>query len=254
MIDSWRVIPLEEEDDSYMKMAKEEAIMHSLRKGISPPTLRFYSWKRPAVALGYFQRAEDELNLDLCKKDNVEVFRRITGGGAVYKSPQYELNYSFIVREDEPFISKDVEQSYKIICSAVIEGLRKLGFETKFKPINDIMLDGRKVSGNAQTRVDNVILHHGTILLKPTPEEMFKYIKINDKKLFEKKVKAAKDLVTGLNEIGNVTKEDIQNSVIEGFSEIFRRSFFKSELSNEEIDSANKVYKKYSDGEFIYCR
>jgi lipoate-protein ligase A len=254
MNENYRVIPLEQEDDSYMKMAKEEAIMNSLRQGTSPPTLRFYSWTKPAVALGYFQKADEELNLNLCKKDNIEVFRRLTGGGAVYKSPQYEFNYSFIIREDDPTIPKDVEKSYEIICSAIIIGLKKLGFETKFKPINDIMLDGKKVSGNAQTRVDNVILHHGTILLKPQVEEMFKYLKIDEEKLLKKKVKDVKDLVTGLNEIKKVTKQQLQEAIIKGFSETFSKSFIQKNITQEEQDFANQAYKKYSNDEFIYWR
>ncbi|MFW6282663.1 MAG: lipoate--protein ligase family protein, partial [Minisyncoccales bacterium] len=149
-MNEYRVISLEQEQDSFMKMAIEEAIINEVRKGNSPPTLRFYAWKTPAVALGYFQEVNKEINILTCKKDNVEIFRRITGGGAVYKSPQFELNYSFIIREEEPNIPKDVEASYELLCGAIILGLKKLGIKTNFKPINDIMLNGKKVSGNAQ--------------------------------------------------------------------------------------------------------
>src|SRR6056297_4081389 len=118
-MNKFRVIPLEEEEDSFMKMATEEAIMNAVRAGRVLPTLRFYSWKKPAVALGFFQQADKELNLDACKKDDIEIFRRITGGGAVYKSPEFELNYSFIIGEDDPAIPKDVEKSYQLICGAL---------------------------------------------------------------------------------------------------------------------------------------
>ena len=164
---SWRYITLESEKDSFSKMATEEAIMEEVRSKKSPPTLRFYSWNKPAVSLGFFQDAKEELDLSECKKDNIEIFRRITGGGAVYKSDSYELNYSFIIREDENLIPKDVEKSYRLICGALIEALRNLGYDAKFNPINDIVISTKKVSGNAQTRIDNVLLHHGTILLKP---------------------------------------------------------------------------------------
>ncbi|MFW5976925.1 MAG: lipoate--protein ligase family protein, partial [Candidatus Nanoarchaeia archaeon] len=129
-MNEYRVISLEQEQDSFMKMAIEEAIINEVRKGNSPPTLRFYAWKTPAVALGYFQEVNKEINILTCKKDNVEIFRRITGGGAVYKSPQFELNYSFIIREEEPNIPKDVEASYELLCGAIILGLKKLGIKT----------------------------------------------------------------------------------------------------------------------------
>lgn len=253
-MNEWRAIPLEQEQDSFMKMAVEEAIMNAVRTGCSPPTLRFYAWNKPAVALGYFQEAGKELNMNACKEDDIEIFRRLTGGGAVYKSPEFELNYSFIIREDNPKIPKDVEASYRLLCGAVIKGLEKIGFTTEFKPINDIMLGGKKVSGNAQTRVDNVLLHHGTILLKPETEKMFTYLKIDDKKLLEKKVRTVKELVTGLSSYGAVTKEGLQKAIIEGFKEAFDVCFAQSELSKSESDDARKLYPKYVDEKFIYWR
>lgn len=253
---SWRAVALEKKQDSFMKMAAEEAIMNSVRKRKAPPTLRFYSWDKPAVALGYFQQADIELNIELCKREGVEIFRRITGGGAVYKSPEFELNYSFIIREDEPGIPKDVEESYRLLCGAVILGLKELGFAAEFKPINDIMLSGKKVSGNAQTRVDNVLLHHGTILLKPEVDKMFRYLKIDDKKLLEKKVKSVRELVTGLNETGErqVSKEEIVAAVTLGFSKTFDRKFALSELSPAEEEDAKRLYSKYADEKFVFWR
>ncbi|MFP4112480.1 MAG: biotin/lipoate A/B protein ligase family protein [Candidatus Woesearchaeota archaeon] len=253
-MDEWRVIPLEKEQDSFMKMAVEEAIMNSVRIGISPPTLRFYAWNKPAVALGYFQETSKELDIKVCNEDGIEIFRRITGGGAVYKSPKFELNYSFIIREDDQKIPKDVEASYDLLCGAIIKGLEKIGFKTEFKPINDILLDGKKISGNAQTRIDNVLLHHGTILLKPEVEKMFKYLKIDDKKLLEKKVKTVNDLVTGLLDYKSITKEDVWKAIVDGFKKTFDAKFRESELSQIESDDATKIYPKYADKNFVFWR
>ncbi|NCP72111.1 lipoate--protein ligase family protein [archaeon] len=250
----WRLISLEDKEDSYYKMASEEAIMSSVRDKSSLPTLRFYSWNKPAVSLGFFQEAKKELNLEECSKNNIEIFRRITGGGAVYKSPLYEINYSLIIREDDFCIPKDVEKSYALICSGIIAGLRKLGFETTFKPVNDILLNNKKISGNAQTRVDNVILHHGTILLKPECEIMFKYLKIDDKKLLEKKVKSAKDLVCGLYDYKTIPKEKIISAIVQGFEEIFNINFMTSSLTEKEKFMTKELYSKYSDKKFIFWR
>lgn len=252
---SWRLIGLETSDDSFLKMAKEEAIMDAVRDGSSPATLRFYAWDKPAVALGYFQEAEKELDLALCKQDDVEIFRRLTGGGAVYKFPTYELNYSFIINEDDPRIPKDIEESYAVICGAVMKGLAKIGFDTKFKPINDILLNGKKISGNAQTRVDNVVLQHGTILLKPDIEKMFTYLKIDDEKLREKKVKHVKDLVTGLCDTKEVTQEQVQEALIEGFKEVFGEDFqVADDVSASEQSRAKELYGKYADDKWNLWR
>lgn len=251
---NWRLLSLENTKDSFMKMATEEAIMNSVRKKEVLPTLRFYSWNRPAVTVGYFQEAKKELNLEECKKDNIEVFRRLTAGGAVYKSPENEINYSLIIREDEEIIPKDVEKSYSLICGAIIAGLKDLGLDLKFKPINDITLNGKKVSGNAQTRVNNVILHHGTVLLKPEVNKMFKYLKIDDKKLLEKKVSSAEELVTGILDYRSVSKKEIIQSIVNGFIKAFNINFIESDLTNLEKEDAKKLYSKYSDPNFVYWR
>lgn len=251
-MDELRVMPSEEEQDSFMKMATEEAIMNAVREGRVSPTLRFYAWDRPAVALGFFQKASKELDLDACKKDGIEIFRRLTGGGAVYKSPQFEINYSFIIREDEPDVPSDIEESFKVVCGAVMEGLKRLGFDTEFKPINDIMLHGKKISGNAQTRQDNVLLLHGTVLLEPEVEKMFTYLKIDDNKLFERKVKSAEELVTGLHEYKHVSKQEIEQAIIEGFKRTFQTEFKRSRITPVEAENARELCTKYANPSFVY--
>jgi len=253
-MNKWRVIALEKEHDSYLKMATEEAIINSVRKKDSPPTLRFYSWNKPAVSLGYFQKANTELNLDKCKEDNIEIFRRLTGGGAVYKSSLYEINYSFIIREDDPLISKNVEESYQTFSKAIIEGFKSLGIILIFKPINDILFNGKKVSGNAQTRIDNVVLHHGTILLRPEIEKMFKYLKVDSKKFIEKKASSPKDLVTGIYDYSFIPINQIIDAIIKGFIIVFETNFKYSTLSETEKKNAQELYSKYSDNNFIFYR
>jgi len=249
----WRLIPLEFDDDSYLKMAKEEAVMEAVRNG-APPTLRFYSWNYPAVTIGFFQKGEVELNLDACKQDNIEVFRRLTGGGAVYKQPGAEINYSLVIREDDPKIPKDIEESYRLICGAVMFGLKKLGFNTTFNPINDILLNGLKISGNAQTRVNNVLLQHGTILFDVDFDKMFHYLNIDEVKR-KKQTDTVKNLVTGLRSFNpGVTFNDVESAIISGFEEIFKIRCKSTTLSKEELIRANTLRSKYADESFITWR
>ncbi|NJL44092.1 MAG: lipoate--protein ligase family protein [Nitrosarchaeum sp.] len=253
-MDEWRALAHEQTADSYLKMATEEAIMNAVRNRTSPPTLRFYSWNRPAVSLGYFQNAERELDLAACERDGIEIFRRLTGGGAVYKSPHSETNYSFIIREDEGLIPKDVEASYTLLCGAIITGLRSIGFPVEHKPINDITLFGKKISGNAQTRKDNVILHHGTILLHAETTPMFTYLRIPAEKLRAKHVTQAEELVTGLCTYKTVTQEHIHHAIIEGFRTTFRIRFSTSTLTAQEEKEAQELYPRYRSTEFIFWK
>ncbi|MFH1470632.1 MAG: lipoate--protein ligase family protein, partial [Candidatus Micrarchaeota archaeon] len=124
--------------DAFMNMAIDEVLMES-----SEPVLRLYSWKPPAVSIGYFQNLGEEVDSEACGKLGVDVVRRQTGGGAVFHDE--ELTYSFISRE----FPKNILESYKWVCSGVIEGLATMGFGAEFAPLNDILVGGKKVSGNA---------------------------------------------------------------------------------------------------------
>ena len=94
----WRIIPLET-NTAAMNMAIDEAIREEVARGTSPPTIRFYQWNPSAVSIGYFQSLQDEVAMDACQAQRVDVVRRQTGGGAVYHDFQGEITYSVIAPE-----------------------------------------------------------------------------------------------------------------------------------------------------------
>jgi len=203
-----------------INMAIDEAIMLS---GI--PTLRFYDWEPPAVTIGYFQGIEQEVNLEAAENNGVDIVRRLTGGGAVFHDK--ELTYSIIIPENENIVSRNILESYGQICCFVVEGLRKLGLRAEFKPINDIIVNNKKISGNAQTRRGGMILQHGTVLLDVDVRKMFSLLKVPDEKLKDKMIAAAEERVTSVNkelsttsrgELGTTTTfKTVKSSLISSF-------------------------------------
>ena len=178
----WRVIPLHT-TDAFTAMAIDEAVSESVLKG-EPPTIRFWRWNPSAVSIGYFQNVEDELDLDMCKKMNVDVVRRRTGGGAVYHDYDGEVTYSVIGKEE--LFPKGITESYYLICGWIIDSLTMLGIQSEFKPINDIVVNGKKISGNAQTRRNGILLQHGTILVDLDVKKMFSLLKVGKEKISDK--------------------------------------------------------------------
>jgi len=151
-----------------------------------------YGWKPSAVSIGYFQGLEEEVDLAVAQKEGVSVVRRITGGGAVFHDA--ELTYSFVTREFE----ENILDSYRQICGAVLSGLKTIGIEGQFAPLNDLILGGKKFSGNAQTRKNGVLLQHGTILLDVDVDRMFSLLKVPSEKMRDKIVSDVKMRVTGI--------------------------------------------------------
>lgn len=248
---TWRILEHDKIEDSFMKMAVDESILNHVGKNLSPPTLRFYSWKKPAVAIGYFQKIREVVNVEACQSDGIEIFRRVTGGGAVYKDPEGEINYSIVLKEDS--VPKEIQESFREICMPIMLGLKKLGMETEFSGTNDILLNGKKISGNAQTRQEGAVLQHGTILYDFHPETMAKYLIPPQQKLEAKGLTDIKQRVGTIKQFSPDTKlAEVENSIIKGFEEKFNVEFEKSKLSQSEKDMADDLYRKYSGKEWIW--
>ena len=121
-------------------MALDEVLMNSINYH-NMPILRIYGWQPPTVSIGYFQSMDEEVDIKRCRQMGIDVVRRITGGGAVLH--ESELTYSFITN----VYPKNIMESYNLICDAIVMCLNKLGFNAKFAPLNDIIVEGKKCLG-----------------------------------------------------------------------------------------------------------
>ncbi|MGO0862300.1 lipoate--protein ligase family protein, partial [Clostridioides difficile] len=173
-MNQWRVIHNKSYDGA-MNMAIDEAIFTAYKKGCVKPTLRFYTWKPACLSVGYFQKLEDEVDLDKCKCMNIDYVRRITGGRAVLHDN--ELTYSIIIGEDNPLIDKSINLSYRYISEGLVRGLNLSGIKTdnlnsgerigrenlsaacfNAHASYEVTINNKKVIGSAQSRKDGVLL------------------------------------------------------------------------------------------------
>lgn len=212
-----------------LNMALDEALMESIAE---VPVLRLYAWRPVAVSIGYFQSIKDEVDLEKCNELGIDVVRRLTGGGAVLH--ESELTYSFITRQ----YPRNITESYVWICEAIIMAIKRLGFNATFVPLNDIIVDGKKVSGNAQTRKNGVLLQHGTILLSVDVDKMFSVLKVPSEKLKDKIIKDVKERVTGL---AGTTFDAIASSLKDSFAEKFGATLLADSPSRKEISRAKEL-------------
>ncbi|KAA0015005.1 MAG: lipoate--protein ligase family protein [Thermoplasmata archaeon] len=243
----WRLI-LHPANDAFSNMAIDEAL---LRKGI--PTLRFYTWKPSAISIGYFQCIEDEVNLEECKRQRVDVVRRITGGGAVYHDENGEITYSIVCPQN--MLPQNIMDSYSIICSSIAHGLKYVGIKAEHAGINDIIVNDKKISGSAQTRRYGNVLQHGTILLKVNVKKMFSLLKVSKEKISDKQIKRAEERVTSIeNEIGEISKEEVINAIMRGFREKMKIKFFEGKMDEKEKELAEKLRVKYESKEWNFKR
>lgn len=220
--------------EPYTNMAIDEAIwqLHNLRE--TPPTLRIYGWKYPAFSIGYFQKTREILNIEKCQKEGIPIVRRITGGKTIFH--HIELTYSITCFLDElkELSLVSTKEGFRIMCLFLLNTYKKLGltpyFAKDIKPSAsekdvlcfasyenyDIMVNGKKIGGNAQKRKGNLIFQHGSIPLK-FKIEIFSPFLVNKPKGLEEKVCALEDvtkLSVGFRELKEILKASFRETFL----------------------------------------
>src|SRR3989338_7454468 len=245
----WRILPLSPASAA-LNMAIDEAVSRAVASG-GPPTIRFYTWNPSAVSIGTFQCLDDEVSRAFCSSNGIDIVRRITGGGAVYHDRAGEVTYSVIAPQK---LFGGITESYREICGWLISGLAALGLQAEFKPINDILVAGKKVSGNAQTRRNSVLLQHGTVLYDLDVRTMFSCLKVPKEKISDKLIASVEERVTRIRDHApQATLQSTYEALLKGFTA--NKSWQFGALTPTERSMAqNLVRKKYGTEEWVARR
>ena len=207
--------------DAYTNMAIDEALALTVKKTNIPVIRLGYKWKKPgAVSLGINQNAND-VDIDYCKKNKIEVVRRPTGGQALFHDPD-DFTYCIILNPEDKF--RNLMDSYNEICSWIVNAFSLLGINAKFDSKNSITAENKKICGNAQTRVIGPILQHGSIFYSLDSNKLKNIFNIHEKLIKEK--------AACIRDFGNIPQKKVYN----GFKESFlkNKGFFADDLNEEE--------------------
>ena len=219
----------------------------------SPNTLRLYRWKPSVVAIGRFQNIENEVQLGNCRKQGVDVVRRITGGGTVYHDCEDEITYSVVASEHDLGTS-DIAATYAILYDGLAEALRTLGVAADFNEGNaktcpNLTVNGKKVSGSAQTHKVGVVLQHGTLLLGVDFDKMFKLLRVPWAKTCMEATNVARGKITSIDRElqRRISVEEATQALNEGFSQALNIELAEGKMMPFELKLAENLQKeKYS--------
>ena len=177
----------------YRNLAIEEYLFRKSREDV------FMLWQNePTVVIGKSQNAYAEIDLDLARARGVHIARRITGGGAVYHDLG-NVNYSIVSTSK----GKDgIDFAY--FCAPMIAALSSLGVKATLSGRNDLTVDGKKVSGNAQHAEGDRVLHHGTLLFNSDLEALSSVLRADEEKLRARAIRSVRSRVTNLRSYLNV--------------------------------------------------
>ena len=229
----------------YYNMAFDEYCLESLP--IDEPV--FFLWQnRPAVIVGYNQEVNTEVNLDYLKEKGIDLVRRVTGGGAVYHDLE-NLNYTIVGR------SEDLERDYPEYAALMMKALQALGVPATLSGRNDILVEGKKVSGFAKRVCKNRLMVHGTLMYNVDVDVLTHVLNPSTTKLQSKGIASVRSRVTNLcNYLPELS--DIQ-AFKNRLEEILSNNYSDAEYKLSEADLAHiqrLTDEKFATWEWNYGR
>lgn len=203
--------------DPRINLAIEEYALKNL--DIDETYLLFYI-NEPSIIIGKNQNTIEEINTEYVEKNGIHVVRRLSGGGAVYHDLG-NLNFSFITKDDgESF------HNFRKFTEPVVNALRKLGVDAELSGRNDLLAEGRKISGNAQFSTRGRMFSHGTLLFDSEIENVVSALNVKKDKIESKGIKSIRSRVANISEFlsEKVTIEEFRSlllkNIFEGMDEV----------------------------------
>lgn len=180
---------------------KSQLIYHSLAL-LGREALCLASPASPYVCIGFHQDVEQEVDLDFCRQNNIPIFRREVGGGAVFLDGN-QLFFQLILKENNPIVPKRIDSFYKKFLQPVITVHHRIGIPAKYKPVNDLVVEHRKISGTGAGEIGDCIVFVGNLILDFDYETMARVLRIPDEKFRDKVKKTIEEnLSTIFRELG----------------------------------------------------
>jgi lipoate-protein ligase A len=235
------------------QMALDQALIDGHKAGTTPDTLRFLAFE-PSVLVGRHQAISQEVHLDICRAEGVGVGRRVTGGGALYLDPG-QFGWELVLNKNTIGLTNlgEVAQAF---CEAAADGLSRLGVAAKYRPRNDIEVDGRKISGTGGFFDGDTIFYQGTTLYQMDGAKMARLLNIPAAKLAKRGQTSGAQRVVTLTELFDGAPPpvaEVKEALIEGFATRLGLKPEWGEVSEAEEAAARAIYaEEIGTDEFVY--
>ncbi len=251
MTDKWRLIDLGPLD-GYSVQSVYEAVAKFVGKGESPNTLILCYPSSPYVCIGVHQILFKEVNVEYCTKEGIPIVRRKQGGGAVYLDDGQQF-YQLIMKSRGPM---DVEGFYRKYLQPTIYTYRKFGLNAEYRPINDVVIDGRKASGNAAETTSGSDILIGNVIMDIDVRKLVNVMRVPDEKFRDKLASSMEAWITSLKkELGYVPeREEVKEFLIEGYEKTLGIELVPDELTEGERDEWKRLAEFIKSDEWTYKR
>lgn len=230
----------------YFNLAMEEYVFNNLPKDRE----YFMLWQNDnSIIIGKHQNTIEEINLPYVRERKINVARRLSGGGAVYHDLG-NLNFTFVTDGDEAG-----QLDLASFCVPVVDALASMDVKAEISGRNDITIDGKKFSGNAQYMRASRVMHHGTLMFDSNLETLTDALKVSADKVESKGIKSIRSRVTNIKD--HLDRKDM--TTLE-FRNVLRQFMFEEnemqeyDLTSEDIAEIKKIQQRYESWDWNYGR
>lgn len=233
--------------DPYINLALEEYVLRNF--GEKDTFLLFYI-NEPSIIIGKNQNSIEEINRDYVEKNNIKVVRRLSGGGAVYHD-EGNLNFSFITKDDG-----DSFHNFAKFTEPVVKALNKLGVPAELVGRNDLLVEGRKISGNAQFFTQGRMFSHGTLMFNSEIEHVVEALNVSEEKIKSKGIKSIRSRVANIAEYleEEMTMDQFKEHILLSIFDVERVEDVPTyELTEEDWEKVHEISRnRYQNWEWNY--
>lgn len=230
-----------------------EAVALTVSRNSAQNTIILCYPAKPYVCIGYHQELEKEVDVEFCQSNSLPIIRRSQGGGAVYLDSGQQF-YQIVAKRDDPAIPAAVDRFFEKFLKPTVYAYRKLGVPAEYKPINDVVVGNRKISGNGAGELEDAAILVGNVILDLDYDAMARVLKVPSEKFRDKMAKSMREWVSSLKrEIGHVPpRNEIKRLLVEGYSEI-GIELVRGKLSDEEKEIFEReVRPKHLSKDWLY--
>lgn len=224
--------------DPTVNLALEQYIVENF--GESDTFLLFYV-NQPSIIIGRNQNTIEEINTQYVEENNIKVVRRLSGGGAVYHD-EGNLNFSFITKDDGNSF-----QNFAKFTKPVVEALNKLGVPAELHGRNDLVVEGRKISGNAMYATKGKMFSHGTLMLDSEIENVVAALKVRKEKIASKGIKSIRSRVANISEFldEKITMDEFKETILRHIFDVDDTAEIpRYELTDEDWENVKQISRE----------
>ncbi len=236
-MEKWRLLDLGKAEP-YTAQTFYEAVAEAVHRGLSPNTLILVQPASPYACIGYHQDLEKEIDLEFTEAEGLPVIRRSQGGGATYLDGN-QVFYQLISRDSEA-VPRSVDRFFEKALSVTVEGYRRLGVPAEYKPLNDVVVGGRKISGNGAGMHESASILVGNFIMDLNYPLMARVLRVPDEKFRDKMAKSMEQWVTTLKrELGESPPPE---RIKEVYAEAFQERMAVRLVSGEPTEKERRIY------------